>query len=223
MKSVNRNRPWRFLFTASRVSDATAARIFRLAQLKAGWLFGRGEAPTQTGVTNALRVLSKLNDIGASNTEAFPTEAGSVVVSGYHGAESVDVTCKSNGKFDYCHEVGDEDFVDETDLSFAALISRLRELKWRKQSFSDFFTHSNIVGNDVALTALQSSHRTTDYQLYGPRVPARQAAVSAPTSENIILAVFRENRQSFSGSGDLNSRNTKSSTTTQMATRATIC
>lgn len=177
-------------YSTDNASDMTVRRILSFMRLPVGWHYGEGVPADLGTATAAISVVEFLNHAGAEVTEAFPIEDGGILVSGYHGDETVDITCHSNSGYSLLQEIDDEEVEDREDLNSADIEDYIEGLTWQSQKSSEHFILNISVGNlDVSKASPVKTPVVMDvYRSLMPNVPAKPVVQYANISENSTIA-----------------------------------
>jgi hypothetical protein len=113
---------------ASAGIDPVVGNILSFLSLRNEWCYGYG-SPVATGAAmNALRFMIALKMLDFNRFEAFPDPNGGVLLSSFHGDDSIEIFFRTDGMFDYAIERPgkEEEIGDNVDES--AVVNKIWEL-----------------------------------------------------------------------------------------------
>ena len=159
--------------------------IRSFAKLPDGWHYGSGTGAVDIAVDAALNVNSLLVDYGARNIEAFPAVDGGVLVTGYHGRDTLEVLCCPDGEMNLVHEIEDE-LVDEwSGISIREIEEFLGGLEWLPQNLFVHCTQSiSAEKRGASLVWLSSPRPKMEGSQY-----SRQNALLALVDANVAISI----------------------------------
>jgi hypothetical protein len=176
--------------------------ILALLHLPEGWYFGSGDPPSLTTATYAISVAGTLHEAGAESLECFPDCDGGILVSGYHGDESVEILCRPSGVFDFVLERSEDEVDSAPDLDMRETQRRIRALKWREESLYDFYIRGILAEPKVGIKAWPSrTPQVVAYPLLMEVASLRREYISAGTSQHTIQWKSQATPQSFGDFG----------------------
>ena len=77
--------------------DETIKKIWSFVSLESGWCYGRGISASFYVAILATNVVSLLRCNRMESADAFPSEDGSILVTGYADNYTIEVYCETNG------------------------------------------------------------------------------------------------------------------------------
>ncbi len=158
MRSIAISAPdFRFDISKQQASfEKTKKRINSFLNLPTGWRYGEGVKFEASTVTFALCVhdIFALNE--AEATGVFPCVDGSVLVSGYYGEQTVDVTCRPDDRLNVVLENEGNLEVEKEGQDLDGLKKFLGGLEWRPRSWFDYSTRKNSANTKKDSRALPS-------------------------------------------------------------------
>lgn len=191
------------IFRRMEANDPIADQIFSFMSLPDGWHYGEGCGATEAAVSTALRANGLLAKYGADAIEVFPDTEGGILVSGYHGQDTLDIFCHRNGQTDLLHETDegdvDEDVIHEQKgVSLSDIEKYLRGLSWRSMKSSDFFIQSISAGKNSDSQVLLSKTLQTmaAYRSSTQNVRWIVVEANANISDVSMTPEYRETRRS---------------------------
>ncbi len=164
--------------------NKTQAKLLSFAYLPIGWNFNRGVPAEQQALKTAFALLEALVDAGFKDTDAFPAEDGSVMVSAYVGAESYDFDVKVGGTITVVHTRRDEDLFYQEGMQPESVKKKIKEFALQKWPTYDYSIFSDttlkdrksllVMPSKIPLTGLGSQSFTWS-------VPTKAQVVSVVT------------------------------------------
>lgn len=106
----------------------TFDKIEAFRRLPVGWHYGEGGPVDDAVIERARDVLSFLQLIGLTHTDAFAGEGGEILLTAYHFDHYLGVIVEPDGSFALSHEKGDLEIRDLERISLAELKSELLEV-----------------------------------------------------------------------------------------------
>ncbi len=163
-------------------SKTAAIPLIRsFASLPEGWHYGSGRCATERAVEQAIAVSDLLLECHANSIEAFPAIDGGVLVSGYHGEETLDILCGPTGVMDLEHEVDDEIVEELHGMSLDAVKSYIGKLAWPPKKSFVLSTSGTTVGKEDVSRVSYSAYR----RKMGEYRSSIQNAPSAKAKRNV--------------------------------------
>lgn len=177
------------IFSCEATPSAIGQRIRSFGRLPAGWHYGDGRAATNAALSLALTVAELLPD--GNDVEAFPGVDGGILLSAFHGNETLEVRCEPDGGLDFWHEVDDEVVEEQEDVGLATVADYLGGLTWepKKSNLSAFCILSTTAHVGAGSPASLSGHhlRTPESRFSMSRALIQKATESVHTSDSFTL------------------------------------
>ena len=170
------------LFSVSSVSDPVVRTILGFGELETGWQFGDGLPISRVTIEFALQVKSLLRYYGAQRFEAFPRQDGTIVIAGYSGDDTLNVTCHSSGRVDVLAECGDDEIEDRESCSVSKLSLIAKGLGWKVNERYGYYTQNTIHGRKAVSTVSRQVYHQMGYQ------SLMNSARSASAEQNAIIS-----------------------------------
>jgi hypothetical protein len=99
-----------FQFSATRFNTSGTERaVLGYAKLKAGWHFGKGEAPVQDTIDLAIKLLRYATQIGLTKSDAFPGVNGEIQLSFYRGETTIELIVEPNQTVSIFYETSEHE------------------------------------------------------------------------------------------------------------------
>ena len=162
-----------------------AERIRSFAVLPDGWHYGTGVGAVDAAVNAAHYINLLLADYGARNIEVFPAVDGGIVVSGYHGQDTIEILCHPTGLMDLVHEVDDDIVKERNRVSKNDIEKFLGDLEWLpKNSFVHYTQTISAVKKGVSIALPFNPHLETE------EYPSlKQSAPLALVDANVAISI----------------------------------
>jgi hypothetical protein len=140
----------------------TRDKIVGFAYLPVGWNFNRGVPAKETALKAALTLLDDLEKAGFHNTDAYPGNDGSVMVSAYVLPDYFDFDVKPSGLVTVVHAQGDEDLFYREGLSVEDAQRKIKEFASQQWHTSDCLTSTIITveSSDDLKATLSKTQKT---------------------------------------------------------------
>jgi len=168
----------------------TRERICSFLTLSAGWHYGAGVVISDRVKDMALDVNEMFGAQNAETTEAFPCVGGDILVSGYHGSQTVDVVCRPDGRVDISLEENDVLQKDTSDQDLDDLRIFLKGLMWEpRKSFAYCIQNNSASIVSGSRVQLSSHHRMAAFRSSTGSVPSVKAEESVTTLRATIKAL----------------------------------
>jgi hypothetical protein len=129
-------------------SKQTRDKIVGFAYLPVGWNFNKGVPAKETALKAALTLLDDLERAGFHNTDAYPGNDGSVMVSAYVLPDYFDFDVKPSGLVTVVHAQGDDDLFYREGLSVEDAQRKIKEFASQQWHTSDCLTSTNITAEN---------------------------------------------------------------------------
>lgn len=154
--------------------DPLTEKVYSFQNLRDGWHYGRGRAPSRAVIISSLYFVNRLREMGASVIEVFPGIEGTILVSAYADDICIDVSVhepvhisKNGAKvvgghplIDYVVEQNDIEIAAEKGVQFHTLVEKIERERWLTCDSSGSFTRSTIASNYPGLSLWHSETRT---------------------------------------------------------------
>ncbi len=186
----------------------TQEKLISFAYLPIGWNFNSGLPAEQQALKTAFALLDALVGAGFKDTDAFPAEDGSVMVSAYVGAESYDFDVKVGGTITIAHTREDEDLFYQEGMQLESVKKKIKEFALQKWFTYDYSIFSGTTLNDRgSLLVMPSKTPLTSLEF-------RSSSWSVPTntqvvSVGIVLSTTPKQRARPSSSGKSRRRSSR--------------
>ena len=176
------------------VAQAEGSRqtqIQSFARLPDGWHFGEGRSATESAVTAALAIDRLLWIGNAHEVETFPGVDGGILLSGYHGAHTLELRCGPSGRIDLLHEVGDAIVDDRHDISSEEVSEYVEGLEWKPKNSFVYCILSTSADTGDDLRVRLSSHPQTEASRYSMlsallKIVGENARISIDTTGELL-------------------------------------
>jgi hypothetical protein len=162
---------------ASAGIDPIVGNILSFLSLRKGWCHGYGSPVATSAAMNALRFMIALKMLDFDRFEAFPDPNGGVLLSSFHGDDSIEFFFRTDGMFDYAIErpTKEDEIGDNVDES--AVIEKIWELSCQTtRNSSDSFNQFTIVSRSEDLLASPSKTTMEGYLSWNPSADVQQVA-----------------------------------------------
>ena len=164
----------------------TAKKLAAFKNLPHGWNYGRGCPIREDVYDHAESLLLYINELGISNTDAFPGSDGDVCITAYRLDHYLEVTVEVDSSISVSHEIGDNEDSFVENLSLADAKKALREAVGKIWGLSDLFTHPTMIEPRTDSTTWHLRNLLTAPALLSsaPNVLETLEEAFVPTSEN---------------------------------------
>jgi hypothetical protein len=146
--------------------NETRDKIIGFAYLPVGWNFNKGVPAKEPALKTALTLLDELEKAGFHDTDAYPGDDGSVMVSAYALPDYFDFDVKPSGRITVAHARGDDDLSYQEGLSMEEAQRKIKEFAIQQWHTSDCLTSATITtknsnGSKVMLFESQKTGRVS--------------------------------------------------------------
>ncbi len=164
----------------------TARKLAAFKNLPQGWNYGRGRPIRDDVYVHAESLLSYINELGISNTDAFPGSDGDVCITAYRFDHYLEVTVEVDLSISVSHEIEDNEDSFVENLSLAEAKKALREAIEKIWGLSDLFTHGTMIEprTDSIIWRLRNPLTAPGLLSLAPNVLKTAEEVFVTTSEN---------------------------------------
>lgn len=118
--------------------NKTQEKLISFAYLPIGWNFNKGVPAQEAALKTAITLLEVLINSGFKDTDAFPAEDGSVMVSAYVGSDSYDFDVKVDGTITVAHAREDDDLFYQEGMQVGEAQKKIKEFASEKWPTSDY-------------------------------------------------------------------------------------
>jgi hypothetical protein len=146
---------WVSLTNSSPLTNAEA-KIRSFAKLPSGWHYGSGQPATLAMIAIALKWLRDLALLGFHESEAFPGEAGEIMITAYLGDHCIELTFELDGTVTIAHQHKGEDLFYEPEISpsrasseVQKIVAKVEQEKWHMFAWSTLNTIITAKANSV--------------------------------------------------------------------------
>jgi hypothetical protein len=127
--------------------NKTRDKLVGFAYLEAGWNFGRGVPAKEPALKTALTLLDDLNKAGFQETDAYPGDDGSVMVSAYALPDYCDFDVKPSGLITVVHAREDDELFYQERMSLEEAQRTIKEFALQQWRTSDCLISTTITAN----------------------------------------------------------------------------
>jgi hypothetical protein len=146
-----------FLFYAT-PTNKTVDKIWSFLSLPHGWAYGHGYPAAYLVAIYAANVVSLLNSYEIVDTDAFPAEDGSILVTGYIGDHTIEVYCETDGTFEFVVEKDNKEVECVLRDSIAEVWKEIKQRIYLWRRSRDCFTQNTLI-TQRPVTEVQRSSR----------------------------------------------------------------
>jgi hypothetical protein len=127
--SLTNTTSWTFATTLHSSSlTSTEAKIRSFAKLPPGWHYGSGQPATFAMIAIALEWLHALAPLGFYESDAFPGEAGQIMITAYRGDHCIELTFELDRTVTIAHQHKGEDLLYEPEISPSRASTEVQKL-----------------------------------------------------------------------------------------------
>lgn len=180
----------------------TERKLGRFKRLPKGWNYGCGLSIRKDVHDCAVDLLSLINQLGLSKTDAFPGSDGDVCITAYRFSHYVEVTIEVNMTISISHEIDDKEVLFKEGLTPRQARTELLGVTEAIWGLSDLSTQPTMIGSKTNLTTW---HLKNPLTVAGPLLSV--AGVSTLPEEVFattfarFIPTYQENLR-FSGSSE---------------------
>lgn len=183
------------------VVSSTARKLAAFKNLSHGWNYGSG-CPIRDNVYDCAKgLLLYINELGLSNTDAFPGSDGDVCITAYRFDHYLEVTVEVDSSISVSYEIGDNEEFFMENLSRAAAKKALLRAVGKIWGLSDLSIHPTMIepGTDSIIWLLRNPLTAPGRLSSAPNVLRIPEEAFAPTSDNSTQR-YQESLQFFGSS-----------------------